>query len=167
MAFYSGTTTAYPLPHPGDGPAPKPMTLPAGKLHDALGIREVSYTKGGDRFGVERAEAAMNLTSVLVRIGFVVSLLSSAASHAYLYVHGYQHIPMIGTAFLIQASVSFAVAAADPSRRSLVAALDRGRDSRRLSGRLRSVQNHPGSSALPSVVGTLRRTRRSAWVLKC
>jgi hypothetical protein len=22
------------------------MTLPAGKLHDALGIREVSYTKG-------------------------------------------------------------------------------------------------------------------------
>ena len=25
---YSGTTTAYPLPHPGDGPAPKP--LPGG-----------------------------------------------------------------------------------------------------------------------------------------
>ena len=46
VAFYSGTTTAYPLPHPGDGPAPKPITLPAGKLHDALGIREVSYTKG-------------------------------------------------------------------------------------------------------------------------
>jgi 3',5'-cyclic AMP phosphodiesterase CpdA len=44
--FYSGTTTAYPLPHPGDGPAPKPVTLPAGKLRDALGIREVSYTKG-------------------------------------------------------------------------------------------------------------------------
>src|ERR1700755_2955430 len=46
VPFYSGTTTAYPLPHPGDGPAPKPVTLPAGKLHDALGIREVSYTKG-------------------------------------------------------------------------------------------------------------------------
>jgi len=46
ITFYSGTTTAYPLPHPGDGPAPKPVTLPAGKLHDALGIREVSYTKG-------------------------------------------------------------------------------------------------------------------------
>jgi 3',5'-cyclic AMP phosphodiesterase CpdA len=46
VTFYSGTTTAYPLPHPGDGPAPKPVTLPAGKLHDALGIREVSYTKG-------------------------------------------------------------------------------------------------------------------------
>ncbi len=46
VTFYSGTTTAYPLPHPGDGPTPKPVTLPAGKLCDALGIREVSYTKG-------------------------------------------------------------------------------------------------------------------------
>jgi 3',5'-cyclic AMP phosphodiesterase CpdA len=46
VTFYSGTTTAYPLPRPGDGPAPKPVTLPAGKLRDALGIREVSYTQG-------------------------------------------------------------------------------------------------------------------------
>ncbi|WP_163751856.1 metallophosphoesterase family protein [Mycolicibacterium helvum] len=46
VTFYSGTTTAYPLPHPGDGPAPKPLTVPAGKLHDALGIREVSYNRG-------------------------------------------------------------------------------------------------------------------------
>ena|ERR1700730_2200078 len=46
VTFYSGTTTAYPLPPPGDGPAPKPITLPAGKLHNALGIRQVSYTKG-------------------------------------------------------------------------------------------------------------------------
>jgi 3',5'-cyclic AMP phosphodiesterase CpdA len=46
VTFHSATTTAYPLPAPGDGPAPKPVTLPAGKLHDALGIREVSYTKG-------------------------------------------------------------------------------------------------------------------------
>jgi 3',5'-cyclic AMP phosphodiesterase CpdA len=46
VTFYSGTTTAYPLPHPGDGPAPQPVKLPAGQLHKALGIREVSYTKG-------------------------------------------------------------------------------------------------------------------------
>lgn len=46
VTFYSGTTTAYPLPHPGDGPAPKPVTLPAGRLQDALGIREITYTKG-------------------------------------------------------------------------------------------------------------------------
>ena len=46
VTFYSATTTAYPLPAPGQGPSPKPVTLPAGKLRDALGIREVSYTKG-------------------------------------------------------------------------------------------------------------------------
>lgn len=39
-----------------------------------------------------------------------VSLAASGISHAYLYVHGYQHIPMIGAAFLVQASVSFALA---------------------------------------------------------
>jgi hypothetical protein len=44
VTFYS--STAYPLPHPGDGSAPTPTTLPAGKLHNALGIRQVSYTKG-------------------------------------------------------------------------------------------------------------------------
>jgi hypothetical protein len=52
----------------------------------------------------------MILTDVMVRIGFGASLIISAASHAYLYVHGYQHIPTIGTAFQIQASVSFALA---------------------------------------------------------
>jgi len=46
VTFYSGSATAYPLPHPGDGPAPKPVTLPAGKLRDALGVRAVSYTRG-------------------------------------------------------------------------------------------------------------------------
>jgi hypothetical protein len=43
------------------------------------------------------------------RLGLAVCLAVSAVSHAYLYIHGYQHIPMIGTAFLIQASVSFAL----------------------------------------------------------
>ena len=46
----------------------------------------------------------------LLRIGLAASLAASAASHAYLYVHGYHYIPTIGTGFLIQASVSFAVA---------------------------------------------------------
>jgi 3',5'-cyclic AMP phosphodiesterase CpdA len=53
ITFHSGTTTAYPLPHPGDGPAPKPLTLPAGKLHEALGIREVTYAKGNDALALK------------------------------------------------------------------------------------------------------------------
>ncbi|WP_293326414.1 hypothetical protein [Mycobacterium sp.] len=48
---------------------------------------------------------------ILTRIGFAASLAVSAAIHAYLYIHGYQHIPSIGTGFLVQASVSFALAA--------------------------------------------------------
>ena len=52
----------------------------------------------------------MTVTGLLIRIGFAASLVISAASHAYLYVHGYRHIPDIGAAFLTQASVSFAIA---------------------------------------------------------
>jgi hypothetical protein len=46
VTFYSATTTAYPLPHPGVGPGPIPVTLPAGQLGTALGIRDVSYQPG-------------------------------------------------------------------------------------------------------------------------
>ncbi|WP_414688968.1 hypothetical protein [Mycobacterium sp.] len=33
----------------------------------------------------------------------------SGVSHAYLYIHGYQHIPTIGTAFVVQAGLAFAL----------------------------------------------------------
>jgi 3',5'-cyclic AMP phosphodiesterase CpdA len=49
VTFFSATTTAYPLPKPGDGPGPTPVTLPAGQLHAALGVREVSYVRGGQQ----------------------------------------------------------------------------------------------------------------------
>ena len=47
---------------------------------------------------------------LLLRLVLAASLAATGAIHAYLYIHGYQHIPMIGTAFLIQASVSFSLA---------------------------------------------------------
>jgi 3',5'-cyclic AMP phosphodiesterase CpdA len=47
VTFHSATTTAYPLPHPGDGAAPAPVTLPPGQLKAALGIREVTFRPGG------------------------------------------------------------------------------------------------------------------------
>lgn len=43
VTFHTATPMAYPLPHPGDGPAPKPVVLPAGRLHAALGVRDVTY----------------------------------------------------------------------------------------------------------------------------
>ncbi len=47
---------------------------------------------------------------IFLRLALAAALAVSAFSHAYLYVHGYQHIPMIGTSFLIQASVSSSLA---------------------------------------------------------
>ncbi len=47
---------------------------------------------------------------LLLRLGLAAALAVSAFSHAYLFIHGYQHIPRIGTAFLVQASVSFSLA---------------------------------------------------------
>ena len=82
----------------------------------------------------------MTLTDIMLRIGFAASLAVSAASHAYLYVHGYQYIPTIGTAFLIQASVSFALALlillGGPH-----GCVGRRCGSRRLSGRVRPVKD--------------------------
>ena len=53
----------------------------------------------------------MTFAGLVTRIGIAVALTVSGISHAYLYIHGYRHIPTIGIAFLVQASVSFAVAA--------------------------------------------------------
>ena len=52
----------------------------------------------------------MTLAGLMTRIGIAVALAVSGVSHAYLYIHGYQHIPTIGVAFLVQASISFAIA---------------------------------------------------------
>ena len=52
VTFHSATTTAYPLPAPGHGPAPTPQVLPAGRLKAALGIRTVTYREGTDALAV-------------------------------------------------------------------------------------------------------------------
>jgi hypothetical protein len=52
----------------------------------------------------------MTLAGLVTRIGIAIALAVSGISHAYLYMHGYRHIPTIGTAFIVQASVSFALA---------------------------------------------------------
>jgi hypothetical protein len=52
----------------------------------------------------------MTFADVMTRIGIAAAMAASGISHAYLYIDGYQHIPTIGAAFILQASVSFAVA---------------------------------------------------------
>jgi hypothetical protein len=44
------------------------------------------------------------------RVGISASLAVSGIVHAYLYVDSYRHIPMIGPSFLMQASLSCALA---------------------------------------------------------
>ena len=47
---------------------------------------------------------------IFIRLAMALTVATSGISHAYLYAHGYQHIPMIGPTFLVQAGVSFALA---------------------------------------------------------
>jgi 3',5'-cyclic AMP phosphodiesterase CpdA len=46
ITFHTARTTAYPLPHPGDGPAPKPLVVAPDRLHQALGIRQAHIRRG-------------------------------------------------------------------------------------------------------------------------
>jgi hypothetical protein len=50
------------------------------------------------------------MIAIAIRLAMAVALTVTGISHAYLYIHGYHHIPTIGTAFVVQASVSFALA---------------------------------------------------------
>ncbi|MEU6572660.1 metallophosphoesterase [Streptomyces sp. NPDC046805] len=58
ITFHSATTTAYPLPKPGQGPAPVPQVVPAGRLKDALGIRTVAYRQGTEVLAVKEEKLA-------------------------------------------------------------------------------------------------------------
>ena len=47
LTFHTARSTAYPQPAPGQGPAPGPLkNLPAGKLRDYIGIRDVRHVRG-------------------------------------------------------------------------------------------------------------------------
>jgi len=58
VTFHSATTTAYPLPHPGEGAGPAPVVLPAGKLGDALGIRQVTHIRGAHALAIKDQKLA-------------------------------------------------------------------------------------------------------------
>jgi 3',5'-cyclic-AMP phosphodiesterase len=46
VTFHSAMSTAFPQPAPGSAPSAGPMKVPAEKLRDMLGIRNVSFTAG-------------------------------------------------------------------------------------------------------------------------
>jgi 3',5'-cyclic AMP phosphodiesterase CpdA len=58
VTFHSATATCYPLPEPGKAKAPLPVTLPAGKLTAALGVRTVSYQTGTKNLAITDEQLA-------------------------------------------------------------------------------------------------------------
>lgn len=46
----------------------------------------------------------------LMNLGIAAGLLVSAASHGYLYLHGYRYVPAVGPGFLVVTSVFVALA---------------------------------------------------------
>ena len=49
-------------------------------------------------------------TEIFLRLAVAATLAVSGVIHAYLYIHGYNHIPTVGPAFLLQASMFCALA---------------------------------------------------------
>jgi Icc protein len=52
VAFHTALSTAFPQPRPGTAPSPGPMVVPAGQLHDVLGVREVHYVPSNRHLAV-------------------------------------------------------------------------------------------------------------------
>ena len=45
-------STAFPQPAPGTAAGPGPLTLPADRLREALGVREVTFVPGRESLAV-------------------------------------------------------------------------------------------------------------------
>ena len=52
IAFHTARSTAFPQPVPGTAPSPGPLTVPADKLHDMLGVTSASFVRGRERIAL-------------------------------------------------------------------------------------------------------------------
>ena len=52
VTFHTAMSTAFPQPAPGTAKGPGPMKVPADKLRDVLGIRNVNFTAGSHSLAV-------------------------------------------------------------------------------------------------------------------
>ncbi|HSV01937.1 MAG TPA: metallophosphoesterase [Phenylobacterium sp.] len=57
ITFQTARSTAFPQPAPGQGPAPGPLKVPAGRLREALGVRTLSVAPGAHPLSL--ADAAL------------------------------------------------------------------------------------------------------------
>jgi 3',5'-cyclic-AMP phosphodiesterase len=61
--FHTAASTAFPQPAPGVGPAPGPLTVPADRLRNLLGITEVKYVPGNHALAVTDTSLASASTT--------------------------------------------------------------------------------------------------------
>jgi 3',5'-cyclic AMP phosphodiesterase CpdA len=52
ITFHTADSTAFPQPHPGDGPSPGPMKVPAEQLRSLLGVTSVQYVASKHSLGI-------------------------------------------------------------------------------------------------------------------
>ncbi len=52
VTFHTACSTAFPQPHPGEGPSPGPMKVPAEQLRTLLGVTNVSYVRKHHSLGI-------------------------------------------------------------------------------------------------------------------
>ena len=52
VTFHSAMSTAFPQPTRGSAPSPGPMKVPADKLREVLGIRNVTFVAGSHSLAV-------------------------------------------------------------------------------------------------------------------
>jgi hypothetical protein len=58
VAFHTARSTAFPQPPPGGAASPGPLKVPAGQLHDVLGIRTLSLVRSNQPLAVVDATLA-------------------------------------------------------------------------------------------------------------
>ena len=52
VTFHSAMSTAFPQPAPGGAPSAGPMTVPAERLRQVLGVTSVNFTAGSHHLAV-------------------------------------------------------------------------------------------------------------------
>jgi 3',5'-cyclic-AMP phosphodiesterase len=58
ITFHTACSTAFPQPQPGQAASPGPMTVPAEKLRDLLGITDVNFIRGKHTLGITDSSLA-------------------------------------------------------------------------------------------------------------
>ena len=52
ITFHTARSTAWPQPTPGSAPSPGPLKVPADRLGQVLGVRDVTYVRGTSRLAI-------------------------------------------------------------------------------------------------------------------